>query len=604
MSRRLTNFTLLLIWLLAGCDSGGFAPRGPITLAFTVQPASAVASAAISPVVITVQDAHGNTLSSASTSIAMEIGSNPASGTLAGQTTVAAVQGVATFSNLSIDKSGSGYTLTAHANGATGATSSSFDVTPAPKKLAFSVQPKPSQVGHAISPAVEVAVQDQQGETVAGASTTVTILIATGGGRLSGTVTVSAVNGVATFPDLTIDTPGHGYTLLAYGDGFEAISDPFTIWVPFVISGAVTGAIADGVLITLSGAMSGTTTTAGGGLYSFFGLANGNYILTPSKAGYRFSPASIAVTVSGGNVTGQNFTAPVAYSISGAVSGAIADGVLITLSGAMSDATSTAGGGLYSFFGLANGNYILTPSKAGYRFSPASIAVRVNGVVPGGGNVTGQNFTAAVTYSISGTVSGTIADGVLITLNGAASACPGPGCPSPATAFTAGGGLYSFTGASNGNYTLTPSKPGYSFNPTSIAVTVSGGDVTGRNFMSTACSAGNWRPRNPLQGQGSLYGVWGSGTSDVWAVGSGGIVHWDGSAWTAVLSGIGPSGIWGSGASDVWAVGGSGIILHWDGSAWASVPSCTTGYLFGVWGSGASDVWAVGESGTMLERGP
>ena len=120
MFRRLTDFALLLIWLLAGCNSGGLASRGPITLAFTVQPASAVAGAAISPVVVTVQDAHGNTLSSASTSITMEIGSNPASGILGGQTTVAAVQGVATFSNLSIDKAGSGYTLTAHANGATG----------------------------------------------------------------------------------------------------------------------------------------------------------------------------------------------------------------------------------------------------------------------------------------------------------------------------------------------------------------------------------------------------------------------------------------------------------------------------------------------------
>jgi hypothetical protein len=97
VSSGLTNFALLLVWLLASCDSGGFVPRGPITLAFTVQPASAVAGAAISPVVVTVHDAYGHTLSSASTSITMEIGSNPASGTLAGRTTVAAVQGVATF---------------------------------------------------------------------------------------------------------------------------------------------------------------------------------------------------------------------------------------------------------------------------------------------------------------------------------------------------------------------------------------------------------------------------------------------------------------------------------------------------------------------------
>jgi len=37
----------------------------------------------------------------------------PGGGTLSGTTTLSAVSGVATFSNLSIDKSGAGYTLTA-----------------------------------------------------------------------------------------------------------------------------------------------------------------------------------------------------------------------------------------------------------------------------------------------------------------------------------------------------------------------------------------------------------------------------------------------------------------------------------------------------------
>ena len=61
--------------------------------------------------------------------------------------------------------------------------------------------------------------------------------------------------------------------------------------------------------------------------------------------------------------------------------------------------------------------------------------------------------------------------------------------------------------------------------------------------------------------------------------------------------------VWGSGASDVWAVGDSGTILHWDGSAWTSASSGTTFALFGVWGSGANDVWAVGDD-TILERSP
>src|SRR2546421_611274 len=47
---------------------------------------------------------QGNTVTTATTSITLAIGTNPASGTLAGTTTVAAVSGVATFSDLSIDK--------------------------------------------------------------------------------------------------------------------------------------------------------------------------------------------------------------------------------------------------------------------------------------------------------------------------------------------------------------------------------------------------------------------------------------------------------------------------------------------------------------------
>src|SRR5437879_4365241 len=60
-------------------------------LAFTVQPSNAVAGAANTPAVqVAVQDAQGNTVTTATTSITVAIGTNPASGTLAGTTTVAA----------------------------------------------------------------------------------------------------------------------------------------------------------------------------------------------------------------------------------------------------------------------------------------------------------------------------------------------------------------------------------------------------------------------------------------------------------------------------------------------------------------------------------
>jgi hypothetical protein len=100
-----------------------------------------------------------------------------------------------------------------------------------------------------------------------------------------------------------------------------------------------------------------------------------------------------------------------------------------------------------------------------------------------------------------------------------------------------------------------------------------------------------------------LSGVWGSGASDVWAVGDrGAAVHWNGAAWSAVVAtGTTQSlgGVWGSGPSDVWAVGHGGTILHWDGTTWSPVPSGTTLWLGGVWGSGPGDVWAVGHSDTF-----
>jgi hypothetical protein len=51
------------------------------------------------------------------------------------------------------------------------------------------------------------------------------------------------------------------------------------------------------------------------GGYSFAGLANGTYAMTPSKTGFNSTPANQTVTVKGTNVTGVNFTAKPAIAI-------------------------------------------------------------------------------------------------------------------------------------------------------------------------------------------------------------------------------------------------------------------------------------------------
>ena len=166
----------------------------------------------------------------------------------------------------------------------------------------------------------------------------------------------------------------------------------------YSISGTVTGAVSQGVTVSLSGAGSGTTTTTASGSYSFGNLANGTYNVAPSISGYSFSPVSKAVTINGADITTVNFTAtannaPI-YSISGQVtfSGSGLTNVTMTLSGAGSGTTATTASGIYIFSGLVNGGYTVAPAKLGYAFSPASKPVTVNSA-----NMTGVDFTAEST---------------------------------------------------------------------------------------------------------------------------------------------------------------------------------------------------------------
>ena len=88
--------------------------------------------ATITPAVqVTALDAQGSVATSFTGSVTVAIGHNGGlllPGTLSGTKTVAAASGVATFSDLSIDQVGNGYTLVVGANGLSGATSASFNI--------------------------------------------------------------------------------------------------------------------------------------------------------------------------------------------------------------------------------------------------------------------------------------------------------------------------------------------------------------------------------------------------------------------------------------------------------------------------------------------
>ncbi|HYK11504.1 MAG TPA: hypothetical protein VEV39_11945 [Gemmatimonadales bacterium] len=113
-----------------GGDGGGTA--GVAThLVFTQQPATTQATAAMpSAVVVQAEDGLGQVDTTYSGVVTLMLSSNPDSATLGGNFSVSALNGVATFSNLTIDKADTGYVLSAASGSLTIARSSKFAITP------------------------------------------------------------------------------------------------------------------------------------------------------------------------------------------------------------------------------------------------------------------------------------------------------------------------------------------------------------------------------------------------------------------------------------------------------------------------------------------
>jgi hypothetical protein len=57
--------------------------------------------------------------------------------------------------------------------------------------------------------------------------------------------------------------------------------------------------------------------------------------------------------------------------------------------------------------------------------------------------------------------------------------------------------------------------------------------------------------------------------------------------------------VWGTSTSNIWAVGAAGTIIRFDGAVWASEPSTTNVILKGVWCFDAANCWVVGEGGII-----
>jgi hypothetical protein len=159
------------------------------------------------------------------------------------------------------------------------------------------------------------------GGAVSGLASGSTVLLQDNGGD---NLTVSA-NGSFTFStkvlagqpyNVTVMTQPNGeHCSVANGSGVVGAAAVTNVQVScaagqYRISGTITPASSGaGALVTLSGAGRASTTADSMGNYSFAGLVNGAYTVTPSSPTTTFSPPSLTVTVNNSDVGLVNFTA-------------------------------------------------------------------------------------------------------------------------------------------------------------------------------------------------------------------------------------------------------------------------------------------------------
>lgn len=173
-------------------------------------------------IVAEIQDADGVRVNS-SASVSLSFANNPGSASfVGGNTTVNAIEGVATFSGMIMDAAASntGYTLQASSTGLSNGISAPFDLIKlTPQQLAIILEPQ--DVERTIGFDISVEVQTAGGQKVPGATNTVTVSLQTnpGSATLSGITTVNAIDGVATFTGLSLNQIALGYRLQVTSPG-------------------------------------------------------------------------------------------------------------------------------------------------------------------------------------------------------------------------------------------------------------------------------------------------------------------------------------------------------------------------------------------------
>ena len=324
------------------------------------------------------------------------------------------------------------------------------------------------------------------GTVTLGAGNLQNVTVAISGTAFSTTTAADGTYTLANVPygttgDLTASLAGYSFSPASFhipGLAGDLSGKDFAATVVYTLSGKVTlgtsgGAGVKNVVVSLG---SHTGTTAADGTYPIQNIpagTSGN--LTPALVGYTFNPPDLSINNLQADTGGQNFVATlIVYNISGKVTvgGSGLPGVTVAISGTAFSTTTLANGA----YTLANVPYgttgDLTPSLSTYTFSPTSLHISSLA-----GDLSGKNFTAVQSFTISGKVTlGTPA---------------GAGLQNVVVSL----GTYTATTAADGSYTiqnipagasgnLTPNLAGYGFSPSSIHIASLAANQSDQNFTA------------------------------------------------------------------------------------------------------------------------
>ena len=273
-SSGIATFTNLVITGTAGNFTLTFTPTSltPVTssaLAIATGAASkyVVTSSTYSPtagaaMTISAQltDANGNAVATSGKTVTWS--KSNANGSFATATSTTDASGIATISFTTHTVSATATTVTATDNSSfTGTTPTITTATGAATAAVITTQPTGAASGSQLETQPVIRIVDASGNTVTSSTVSVVASIASGSGTLSGTTTVTASSGIATFTNLVITATAGNFTLTFTPTSLTPVtSSSLSITTTTISAPAIAG-----VTAPVRGATPVSTTTAGTG---------------------------------------------------------------------------------------------------------------------------------------------------------------------------------------------------------------------------------------------------------------------------------------------------------------------------------------------------